>query len=60
VKYNPNVAGGNAKPERIPGQNIPNSLFTRREQIKADIEELVGTYDVLKGAKPPASTRSRP
>jgi hypothetical protein len=52
VKYNPNVAGGNAKPERIPGANIPNSLFTRREQIKSDIEELVGTYDVLKGNKP--------
>lgn len=52
VKYNPNVAGGNAKPERIPGANIPNSLFTRRDQIKADIEELVGTYDVLKGQKP--------
>lgn len=52
VKYNPNVAGGNAKPERIQGQNVPASFFTRRDQIKADVEELVGTYDLLKGAKP--------
>jgi hypothetical protein len=52
VKYNPSVAGGNAKPERIPGQNIPASIFTRREQIKADAEEIFGTYDILKGAKP--------
>lgn len=52
VKYNPNVAGGQAKPERIAGQNIPASIFTRREQIKADAEEIWGTYDVLKGAKP--------
>lgn len=52
VKYNPNVAGGTAKPERIAGQNIPNSIFTRREQVIADAEEIFGTYDVLKGAKP--------
>jgi len=52
VKYNPLVAGGNAKPERIEGANIPQSLLTLREQYLADFETLVGTQDVLKGAKP--------
>ncbi len=52
VKYNPLIAGGNAKPERIEGQNIPPSLLRLREQYIADLESLAGTQDVLKGAKP--------
>jgi len=52
IKYNPNVAGGNAKPERLAGSNIPASLPERRAQLKADIEELAGTYDILKGNRP--------
>ncbi len=52
VKYNPLTVGGNAKPERIPGEGPHPSLFQIREQYLKDIEELSGTFDILKGAKP--------
>lgn len=52
VKYNPLIAGGAAKPERISGENVPGSLIQIRTQLMSDIETLSGTYDVLKGAKP--------
>ncbi len=52
VKYNPLTVGGNAKPERIPGEGPHPSLFQIREQYLKDIEELAGTFDILKGAKP--------
>ena len=51
VKYNPLAAGG-AKPERLAGENIPSSLFQLREQYVVDLEQHMGTYDVLKGTKP--------
>jgi len=51
VKYNPLTVGG-AKPERIAGENIPPTLFQLRQQYLADLEQLSGTFDVLKGAKP--------
>lgn len=52
VKYNPLIAGGNAKPERIEGANVPSSLVKIREMILTDIENLAGTYDIIKGQKP--------
>lgn len=52
MKWNPLAAGGAAKPERIPGQDIPGSLMQLREQIEKDIEELAGTFDIIKGQKP--------
>lgn len=52
VKWNTLAAGGQAKPERIPGQDIPQSLFLFREQIIKDIEELSGAFDIIKGQKP--------
>lgn len=53
IKYNPLAgAGGNAKPERIEGANIPGSLPLMRRDLIADIENLVGTYDIIKGSKP--------
>jgi hypothetical protein len=53
VKYNPLALGGStAKPERIEGSNVPASLFQLREQILSDIENLAGTYDIIKGQKP--------
>lgn len=52
VKYNPLNAGGNVKPERIEGSNIPASLPRLREMILADLESLAGTYDIIKGQKP--------
>lgn len=52
VKWNPLAAGGNAKPERIAGENVPPTLYTLREQYIKDIEDLAGTYDIMKGNKP--------
>jgi hypothetical protein len=52
VKWNPLVAGGNAKPERIPGEGINASVFQYRQIIKDEAQDLMGTYDILKGQKP--------
>lgn len=52
IKYNPAVAGGGAKPEKIEGSNVPASLVKIREMILSDIENLAGTYDIIKGQKP--------
>lgn len=52
IKWNPLSANG-AKPERMPGENIPTSMFAIREQYIQDIEDLLGTHDVMKGGKPP-------
>ena len=52
IKWNPLAVGGNAKPERIPGIGPDGSLFAIREQYLRDIEELVGTFDIIKGQKP--------
>jgi hypothetical protein len=52
VKYNPLIAGGAAKPERIEGANVPAYVLQYRDQIIADAERLSGTYDILKGSKP--------
>ena len=53
LKWNPlQVGGANAKPERIAGSEVPSSLQMLREQILGDIENLTGTYDIIKGQKP--------
>lgn len=52
LRWNSNVLGGNAKPERIPGIGPDASMFTMREQYLKDIEDLAGTFDIVKGAKP--------
>lgn len=52
IKWNPLTVGGNAKPERIDGIGPDASLFQIREQYLKDIEELAGTFDIVKGAKP--------
>jgi len=51
VKWNPLTVGGNAKPERVDGLPVNPSMFTIREQYLNDIEEGLGTFDVLKGNK---------
>jgi hypothetical protein len=53
VKWNPLTVQGNAKPERIEGVGPHSSLFMIREQYMQDIEELSGTFDIMKGSKPP-------
>jgi hypothetical protein len=52
IKWNPLTVGGQAKPERIAGLPIDASLMNLREQYLRDIEELSGTFDILKGQKP--------
>lgn len=53
VQYNPLLAAGNAKPERIAGEGIQPSLMALRQGFIADLEALAGTSDVLKGQRPP-------
>lgn len=52
IKWNVLAANGQGKPERIPGENIPQTLFALREQYIKDIEDLSGAFDIIKGAKP--------
>lgn len=54
IKWNVLAAGGNGngKPERIPGMPIDASLMELRAQIIADIEDLSGARDIIKGQKP--------
>jgi hypothetical protein len=53
IKYTPSMLGnGQAKPERVAGVPLDSALFNIRQQYLQDIEELSGTYDILKGAKP--------
>jgi hypothetical protein len=52
MKWNPLAVGGQGKPERVKGEEVPSSLYQLRQQILSDIEELSGTYDIIKGQKP--------
>jgi hypothetical protein len=52
VEVEPAHRGLNAKPERWPGIPIDASIMQLREQYLRDIEELAGTFDILKGMKP--------
>ncbi len=52
IKWNPLTVGGNAKPERIPGIPIDASIMQLREQYLKDIEDMTGTFDIMKGQKP--------
>lgn len=51
IEFNALTSGGH-KPERMPGIGPDASLFQYREQLLKDIEELTGTFDIIKGAKP--------
>lgn len=52
IKYQ-SLGANMGKPERLDGMNIPQSLFSLREQYMQDIENAVGTHDVLQGQRPP-------
>jgi len=52
VKYSMIGTSGAGKPERIDGIGPSDSLFKLREQYLKDIEELAGTFDIIKGQKP--------
>lgn len=53
VKWNPMGVGGlQAKPERIPGESINQSVFAYRALLKEEFQELTGASDILQGQKP--------
>lgn len=52
IKWNPLAVSGQGKPDRIGGMEVPGTLYELREQILNDIEQLSGTFDVIKGQKP--------
>lgn len=52
IRWNVLAAGGQGKPERVPGLPIDSSLFEFRNQIIKDIEDLSGAFDIIKGQKP--------
>lgn len=53
LKWNPlQVGGATAAPRLEKGADIPSSFVMLREQILSDIENLTGTYDIIKGQKP--------
>lgn len=52
VKYQTIGTTGLGKPERLDSTGPHASLFSLREQYLADIEQMAGTYDILKGQKP--------
>ena len=54
IRWNPHaVAGTNARPERIPGENIAQSVFSYRELMVREFEDLTGVFDILRGDRPP-------
>lgn len=53
IEWDPlTVSGTNAVPHREPGIPIDASIMALREQYLKDIEELAGTFDIMKGQKP--------
>ena len=52
MKWNPLAAGGQGKPERMDGAEVPASLWNLRQQIIDDMETLSGAFDIIKGQKP--------
>ena len=52
IEWNAMAFGGSAKPERLEGMGPHPSLFQIREMYLHDFEELVGTFDIMKGQKP--------
>lgn len=53
IEWNPLVLDGKGKPERISGEGMHSSHFEMRNLIKKDIEEALGTFEIMKGGKPP-------
>ena len=51
VRYNDSNTAM-AKPERVGGVEITQSIFRWLEKIDKDFEELASTYDILKGSMP--------
>ena len=52
IEWDP-IATNGAEPKRVDGSNLPPAVFQLREQKMKDLEEALGTYDALKGDRPP-------
>ena len=52
LRYNP-LGPSNAKPERIPGQGIAAGILAFFESIRAAMEQLAATFDIIRGNRPP-------
>lgn len=51
IKYH-TMGDSKSAPTRVAGENIPNTLFNWRENLKKDIEETANTFEALKGQTP--------
>lgn len=51
IKY-AQIGDKSSRPDRIPGEQIPNSLLVWRENLIKDFEELASTFEALKGEAP--------
>lgn len=49
----PYRADGMAKPELLPGVGVHESVFAERAQRIADLKEITGAIDILRGDRPP-------
>ena len=52
IRYNPLVGGMAVKPERLAGDPMTNAFIAYLDKIDKDFEEIAGTFDVIKGARP--------
>ncbi len=52
IRYSPLGSGG-AKPERVEGNRLPSSFVEWLRFTDEQMENLAGTYDILKGDRPP-------
>jgi len=52
IRYNPLIGGVAVKPERLAGDPMTNAFLAWIQQIDKDFEEIAGTFDVIKGARP--------
>lgn len=52
LRYDYKATGG-ATPQRIEGARLPASFWQRFNQIDNDMDNIAGTYDILRGNRPP-------
>ena len=53
IRYNPLIGGVAVKPDRLAGDPMTNAFIAYLEKIDRDFEQLAGTFDIIKGARPP-------
>ncbi len=53
VKYDDPFGDGRGKPERLDGVDLSPGWFTLRQQYIHDLEDLLGTENIMSGSNPP-------